>query len=67
MDDRNPDSRRLSERQSPCTDFVIVRRTRSGAGTETPRSGDKAGIGDKAAPDAAGDGCRDEALRLELA
>ena len=29
--------------------------------------GDKAGIGDETAPDAAGSGCRDEALHMELA
>src|SRR6185437_13626712 len=29
--------------------------------------GNKAGIGDEAAPDAAGGGCRDEALHMELA
>src|SRR5689334_9490512 len=66
MADRNRDSVALNETHSPCTDFVIPRRTCSGAGTGAELCGDKAGIGDEAAPDAAGGGYRDEALRLEL-
>jgi hypothetical protein len=66
MHDRNLDSVVLNEMQSPCTAFVIVRCTCSEAGTGGQLRGDKAGIGDEIAPDAAGSGCRDEALHMEL-
>jgi hypothetical protein len=67
MHDRNLDFIALNETTWPCTVFVIVRCTCSGAGTGVQLRGDKAGIGDEAAPDAAGSGCRDEALHMKLA